>query len=93
MTGYKLRDCTATSRVVATCCQSAMLLRFDDARHWVSMVRARFEGPMPPLAMRVRVRGDAKDGATPSNLPTYAGFPLPFLAKLLGARLAMLFAR
>jgi hypothetical protein len=32
---YKLDPNSKTNRVVASCCNSAMLMRFDDARHWV----------------------------------------------------------
>jgi hypothetical protein len=40
--GYKTDDKSTTTRVVATCCNSAMVMRFDDAKHWVRVYRARF---------------------------------------------------
>ena len=47
--GYKIDEKSTTSRVVATCCNSAMVMRFDDAKHWVPIYRSRFQGDMPPL--------------------------------------------
>ena len=51
--GYKVEEKSATSRVVATCCNSAMVMRFDDAKHWVPIYRARFQGDLPPLQWRI----------------------------------------
>ena len=31
--GYKIDEKSTTSRVVATCCNSAMIMRFEDAKH------------------------------------------------------------
>jgi len=50
---YKISDKSATSRVVATCCNSPMFLGFDDARHWVSAYRASFREAIPPLQMHI----------------------------------------
>ncbi len=36
---HKLRDGSATSRVAASCCNSAMVMGFDDSRHWVPVYR------------------------------------------------------
>src|SRR5713226_7521822 len=43
----KIREKSATNRVVATCCNSAMYLKFDDMKHWVSIYRARFQVDVP----------------------------------------------
>src|SRR5579863_8965386 len=51
--GYKLRETSATNRVVATCCNSAMSVTFDRGPHWVSAYRARFRGDLPPLRFRI----------------------------------------
>ena len=50
---YKISESSATSRVVATCCNAPMFLGFDDARHWVSAYRASFREAIPPLQMHI----------------------------------------
>ena len=90
---HKIRNKSPTNRVVATCCNSAMFLGFDDARHWVSMYRGRFQGDSPPLQMRIQTRFKPENGDVPRDLPGYASYPLRFLAKLLAARIAMLLHR
>src|SRR6266849_3096152 len=50
---HKIREKSATNRVVATCCNSAIYLKFDDMKHWVSIYRARFQVDVPPLQMRI----------------------------------------
>ena len=37
--GYKIRTISTTNRVIATCCNSAMFLNFDDGKHWVDAMR------------------------------------------------------
>lgn len=90
---YKIREKSATNRVVATCCNSAMVMKFDDARHWVSMYRARFQGDILPLQMRICTKFKPENGDVPGDVPNYSTFPLKFLAKLLAARIAMLLHR
>jgi hypothetical protein len=90
---YKIRENSATSRVVATCCNSAMLLNFDDGKHWVDIYRSRLQGDVPPLQMRICTKFKAQNGEVPSDVPGYSTFPLKFLAKLLAARIAMLLHR
>jgi hypothetical protein len=89
--GTKLKEKSATCRVVAGCCNSAMILNFDDAKHWVDLYRARVEGDAPPLQMRVCTR--FSPGDVPHDVPGYPSFPLGFLAKLLAAKIAMLLRR
>src|SRR5260370_6796077 len=89
----KIREKSATNRVVATCCNSAMLLKFDDMKHWVSIYRARFQRDVPPLQMRICTKFKPENSIVPSDVPSYSTFPLMFLAKLLAARIAMLLYR
>lgn len=89
---FKLREGSASNRVLATCCNSPMLINFDDAKHWVSICRPRFEGEAAPLEMRMCTRS-AQPGSLPSDLPAYPGFPLRFIGRLLAAKFAMLFGR
>ncbi|QCI65963.1 GFA family protein [Phreatobacter stygius] len=90
---YKLKDISATNRIVATCCNAAMTMGFDDSRHWVSMYRARFETDVPPLEMRICTKFKAGDSVIPDDLPAYPGFPLKFMAKLVAAWIPMLLRR
>jgi hypothetical protein len=62
---------------------------FDDAKHWVPMYRARLAGAVPDAEMRICTRS-APVSAQPSNVPSYPGYPIKLLAKLVSARLAML---
>jgi hypothetical protein len=86
---YKISPSSATSRVVATCCNSPRFLGFDDARHWVSAYRGRFQGNVPPLQMRICTKFTAANVDLPNDLPNYATYPLGFMVRLLGAKIAM----
>ncbi len=50
---YKLEKTSTTNRVVAACCNSPMVMRFDDAKHWTPMYRARFQADVPALKFRI----------------------------------------
>ena len=91
--GLKIRDKSATNRVVASCCGSPMMLNFDDGKPWISVYRARFEGDVPPLQMRINTRFRAGSSPLPNDLPSYAGFPLRFIARLVGAWIAVRLGR
>lgn len=88
---YKIREKTPTNRVVASCCNSAMLLNFDDSKHWVDLYRTRAQGDLPPIEMRVCTKFATGDIA--KDVPGSAGYPFKFIAKLMAARIAMLFGR
>jgi hypothetical protein len=87
---YKIKEGTATNRVVATCCNTALFLNFDDSKHWVDVYRARVPGVVPPLQMRICTKFKPGDGGTPADAPGYPAYPFKFLARLLAARLAMM---
>jgi hypothetical protein len=88
---HKVREGSPTKRVVASCCNTAMFLGFDDARHWISACRGRFEGDLPPLRMRVCTKFKRAGVELPDDMPNHLMYAPGFLAKLLGARIAMLF--
>ncbi|HEX8793805.1 MAG TPA: hypothetical protein VF765_22835 [Polyangiaceae bacterium] len=89
---HKLREGSATSRVAASCCNSPMVMSFDDAKHWVPVYRARLVGEAPSAEMRVCTKS-APGGSNGSDVPSYPGYPFKLLTKLLSARIAMLFGR
>jgi hypothetical protein len=91
--GYKIRESSATNRVIATCCNSAMFLNFDDGKHWVDVYRSRFQGDAPALQMRICTKFKPGNYSIPNDVPSYPGYPFNFLLKLIGARIAMLFRR
>jgi hypothetical protein len=90
---HKIREKSVTNRVIATCCNSAMFLNFDDAKHWVNVYRSRLKGDIPPLQMRICTKFRPENGDVPSDVPLYSSYPPKFLAKLLAAKLAMLLHR
>ncbi len=90
---YKLDPTSATNRVVATCCNSAMFVNFDKGPHWVSAYRARFHGDLPPVEFRMCTKFRAGDAELPGDVPNYPGYPLRLIARLLVSRAAMLLGR
>jgi len=90
---YKLKENSVTNRVVATCCNSAMFISFDKGPFWVSAYRARFLGDLPPLQMRICTKFKPDDVILPNDLPSYRGYPLRLMAKLLASGAAMLLRR
>ena len=87
----KLDPKSPTSRHVASCCNSAMYLGFDDAKHWVDVYRNRVVGEPPPVQARICTRFRAAGADLPGDAPAHPGYPPSFIPKLLGSRLAMLF--
>jgi hypothetical protein len=91
--GYKVDEQSTTSRVVATCCNSAMVMRFDDAKHWVPVYRARLEGDVPPVQWRICTKYKPEGARIPADVPSSEMYPGGFLWKLLAAKVSMLLSR
>ena len=89
--GLKLKEKSATNRVVATCCNSAMVLNFDDGKPWVSVYRRRLAGDVPPPTMRICTKFSKRPLS--DDIPRYAGFPLRFAASICAAWIPMLLGR
>jgi hypothetical protein len=87
---HKIRENSATNRVIATCCNSAMLLSFDDGKHWVDLYRSRCEGDVLPVQMRICTKFKPDGRANPTGVPENSRYPMSFLAKLVVAKVAML---
>ena len=84
--GHKLREKSPTTRYVASCCNTAMYLKFGRG-HWVSAYRTRFEQVgLPPVEMRTNTRFRTFKGPYPDKAPTHKRFPLMLFAKLAKAR-------
>ncbi|MBI1331169.1 MAG: hypothetical protein GC166_14830 [Alphaproteobacteria bacterium] len=88
--GFKLSDDAPTTRTMTTCCNSAMCLKFGPG-WWTSMFRVRFGDDAPPLQSRNNVRAVTDRNDFPADVPVYDRFPMSLFAKLMGARIAMMF--
>lgn len=89
---YRLTEKAPTRRVVASCCNSALFLKFGPG-HWVSAYRARFEGVPPPLEMRMQTKFRRADHPLPADAPSHPGFGTKLFARLIAARFSMLLGR
>lgn len=87
---YKLKETSVTNRMVATCCNSAMFVRFDRGPHWISAYRARFRGTLPPLEARICTKTKPRDVVLSDDLPNYPRYPTGLAVKLLASRVAMM---
>jgi hypothetical protein len=90
---HKLRADSATSRMLATCCNSTMFLAFDKGPHWVSTVRSRFVGEKPPIQFRHMTKFRTSTLPYPDAVQTYPKFPIRFLGRVLGDWIAMKLGR
>ena len=88
----RLTDGAPTRRVVAGCCGSPMFLDFEKG-HWLSVYRSALGEEAPPAQMRTQRRSKPDGVELPDEVPSYPGYPLGFVAKLLRARVAMLLGR
>jgi hypothetical protein len=93
LTKLKLRDGSATNRKLATCCNSVMVLDFDDSKHWADIYGFRVQKDAPKPEMLVCTKFAAGEPANPDKLPIYSGYAPRFIFRLLAARVAMLFSR
>ena len=89
---YRIRERTPTRRVVASCCNSAMFLKFGPG-FWVSAYRARFEGDLPPLEMRTQTRFRRANTDLLHDVLSYRRFGMRLFAKLVTARVSMFLGR
>ena len=93
LVGYRLKDNSPTRRMVASCCNTGMFLKFEPG-FWISAFRARFEGEdLPPIEMRNQIEHRQADSPLPRDAPAAKGFPLRLFARLGAARLAMMIGR
>jgi hypothetical protein len=93
LTKFKLRDGSPTNRRLATCCNSVMLLDFDDTKFWADIYGARIQGTAPKPEMLICTKFAPETPANPDRLPSYSRHAPKFILRLLAARAAMLFSR
>lgn len=77
-----------TRRVVASCCNSPVLLDFEPG-HWVSIYQQRFDAPVPQARMRIQTRSMQPGNLPNDRLPLHQGYPFGMMVKLLASRIAM----
>lgn len=90
LVAHRLSAGAPTRRMVASCCNSVLFLKFEPG-HWVSSWRNRFEGEPPPIEMRTMLKRRRSDLPLPDDARTYQGHPPVLFLRLIGSRLAMLF--
>lgn len=90
---YKVDEKSTTSRVVATCCNAAMVMKFDDARHWVPVFRGRLPTDALPTQWRICTKFKPTGANIPDDAPSSAMYPAGMMVKLLASKVAMLFGR
>jgi hypothetical protein len=89
LVAYRLSDQAPTRRMVASCCNSGMFLKFEPG-FWVSSYRLRYGGDLPPIEMRNQTRDRKAQSAIPTDAPAFPRYPVRLFARLLRARIAML---
>ena len=90
---HKIRENSATNRVIATCCNTALFLNFDDSKHWVDVYRSRCHGSVPPVQMLICTRFRPEGVTIPTDVPGYPRYPISLLMQLIIAKAAMLLHR
>lgn len=93
LTHHKIRATSATNRVVASCCNTAMYLNFEDGKHWVDLYRARCRETALPVQMRICTKFASLGDSLPTDVPSYSRYPMALLMRLLLAKAAMVFGR
>jgi len=89
---FRLTPDSPTRRMVADCCNSAMLLDFTKG-HWLTMYRKRFSSGAPPIEIRVMTRDLPQNVQLANDVPNCRSHSGKFMWRLLNARIAMLFDR
>jgi hypothetical protein len=69
-----------------------MVMRFDDAKHWVPVYRARFQGDIPPLQWRICTKLKPENAEIPTDIPSSGMYPAGLMWNLLTSRISMLFS-
>ena len=88
---FRLRPESPTRRIVAACCNSAMLLDFTKG-HWIDVYGARWPDAERPAPEMRTMAGDLPNAADlPGDIPNHRSHSLGFFARLLGAWVAMRF--
>ena len=85
----KIRESSATNRVIATCCNTPLFLNFDDGKHWVDLYRSRCHDGVLPVQMRICTKFKPKGCTIPTDARQHPRYPVSLLMKLALAKAAM----
>ncbi|WP_211051392.1 hypothetical protein [Parasphingorhabdus halotolerans] len=87
---YKVVASSPTSRMVASCCNSAMYLKYSRG-HWTSSYAARFGDGAPHVEMRTQTKFRNSTLPLSENSKNFSGFGTRLLWRLFVSRIAMMF--
>lgn len=86
---FRLTPKSKTRRVVAACCNTPLFLEFQSG-HWLSIYGGVWpKNTLPPLEMRTMAMDLPDPAALPDDVPNARRQSAAFMAKLLGAWIAM----
>jgi len=80
---HKLDRASATNRMVAKCCNAAMVVTFDDIRHWAPVYRDRLGAAAPALEWRICTKFVPEGVEVPKDVPSFAMYPLGMMVRLV----------
>ena len=89
---HRLKPESPTRRLIATCCNTPMLLDFTKG-HWLSFYRGCLPEPVPALQMRVMTKDKPAAVTLPDDVPNYATHSKGAIGRLLLSWAAMGFRR
>ena len=89
---HRLEGEAFTKRVVAACCNTGMYLDFEKG-HWLSLYRDRLQGQLPAVEMRICTKYKPVEAVLPQDVPSYSGFPLKFIRKIMMAKFGMMLGK
>jgi hypothetical protein len=90
--GYKLKDDAPTTRYVASCCNSAVVLRFGPG-FWSSLYRVRFGDDAAPIEFRTQTANIPDPSVLPRDVPAYRSFGPRLFLRLVTGGLGTLLGR
>lgn len=79
----------SSRRVYASCCNSFLFLDLNNPMHWVPVYRGRFRTEAPQVQMRINAEFKKEGKTPPTDAPSFPGYPLRFIARLVWAKFAM----
>jgi hypothetical protein len=86
---FRLTPDAKTRRIIATCCNTPVSLEFHGG-HWLSLYGCLWPaGTLPPLDLRTMISDLPAGIALPNDVPNAKHQSLWFMARLLGAWIAM----
>lgn len=89
---YKNTPDAPTQRMVASCCNTAMFLKFSKG-HWTSAYAKRFGDAAPAVEMRTQTQFRTSSLPMPDDAPAYPTFGIKLFWRLFTSRIAMIFSQ